>query len=893
VSGLVAKLRGWWHRLRFLFGHRRQLTEFDEELRFHTELRAAEFAAAGMSAGAARRAALRQVGDPIRWREEMVGVLAFAWWESLLQDARFALRSLRTGGLATITAVLSLGLGLGAVLAVLTLVHLLVLRPARYPDADRLVVAYQSFTPGFMTAADTMPMRLGRFMELQPLVPSFRSSGFGSWDEANLDNGGSAERIRIGVTTAGLFTALGVAPALGRVHTVAEDADGALVAVVSAGFWRSRLNGSRAAIGTHITVAGSRFTVIGVMPRGFRGLADGSVLWIPARALDRLPAGATVRFDDAQRAIGNVIVRLPAGMSIAQAAQQLRQVLSTLPAPPLPPGRTVTTGLVPLNRALQHPLVLPILKLLGLAVSAVLLIVCANVVALLLARLRARRLELAVRASLGAGRARLLRQLQVEGVMLALFGGVPALLLGYIGARALAQMRPALPDPFVLLRGSDVLADATLLPGGFVLVSAVLLIFGVGSAIGLVSAFAAPRGSPGAALQTGGGYTHTWRATGRNALVVTQVALATLLLVCAGLTLRSLRALMTAELGYRTEHVVVAQLAAGNATTVARRVDLLERLRIIPGVAGVATAYSTPFMPEVIRRTRIDRIDGRELEGELPWFEGHQVSRDYFRVLDIPLRAGADFDSDGQGQGVLINETAARLLWRGVNPVGHSIGGGDEEAPRTILGVVADARYQAVKTAPAPAIFEVMEPAARPGNVVTLFIRSERDPQGLLTSLRRELAHIEPGTALFDAATMQQRVRTATGANRYVSWLLLGFSGVAALLAAIGVYGVLAYAVAQRRRELGVRLALGATPVALLAGVMRQGTQLVAAGIVLGLLAAVASARIMGAFLYGIGAHDPWTFAAAALLLGAIGVVATLLPARRAGAVDPTLVLRE
>jgi predicted permease len=351
---------------------------------------------------------------------------------------------------------------------------------------------------------------------------------------------------------------------------------------------------------------------------------------------------------------------------------------------------------------------------------------------------------------------------------------------------------------------------------------------------------------------------------------------------------------MRANIGFDADPVLLAQLARSgtDGERDSRRQELLSRLSQLPGVAAVALSGTTPFEPEGLSFGAVTQIDDRQLSGaDLPPFEDHSVSREYFRVLGIPLQRGRAFDSSDEPiqevQPVLINQSAARLLWPGQDPIGRLIHRG--ETVQRVMGVVGDSRYQRIRTAPSPAIYTL----GGNGTVTTLFVRAQGNPARLIPAVRSVVSEVEPGTSMFAASTLRQRVREAASDTRYVTSLLTAFGAVAALLAAIGVYGLLAYSVLERKREFGIRMAVGARRGELVAGVVRQGSKLLAAGLLIGLLAAIAAAGLLRAFLFEIQPGDPPTLAGVVILLTLVGAVATLLPALRAGRVNPVAVLRE
>jgi predicted permease len=556
-------------------------------------------------------------------------------------------------------------------------------------------------------------------------------------------------------------------------------------------------------------------------------------------------------------------------------------------------------GAVEFAAARRHPLIRPLLVVLSIAVGGVLLIVCANLAGLLLARARARNAELGVRIALGAGRGRLVRQLLTESMVLAVLGGIPGIAIAYGGALAIARLRPTLPPNYVLLRSVDLLQGVSLAPDWRVVTFAVLLTVLVGLLFGAAPALAASRTNIAELIKVAANRGGTTRARGRRSLVIGQVALATTLLVAAGLMVRSFRALLRSDIGFEPTNIVMLRLSGGDsvAATPQRRAELLGRIAALPGMEAAASYNCAPFGSDCAMMP-VSRIDARAVErDEFPPVEVHVVSRDFVRALGIPLRLGRLFDSreapSAQPTAVILNETAARLLWRGQSPIGRRLSTlRDSTPPVEVIGVVADVKYEAIDGPARPAVYyDVGQFGAFGGSV--LIARARGNPATALPAIRRLIAEADPTLAVYGVATGDEMLARAASSTRFVTTLLVSFGVVAALLAALGVYGVLAYLVTQRRREFGVRMAIGAEPSSLLALVVRQGAVLTALGLIAGVLGAIATTRLLSSFLYGVARTDAVTYAAIIVIVGAAGIVASLIPARRATRVDPVIALRE
>jgi predicted permease len=911
MAGPIQHLAALWRRARFYRHRERFERELAEEMRFHIDMKARDNEHAGMSADDAQWAARRRFGNTSRHQEESGDVMAVGWLEAAAQDARYAVRSLRKSPAFTAVAVASLALGIGATTAVFTLTNAMLLRPLPFPDPDRLAVTFQTVSPGVFFAVDSMPWSYEKYLRLRATVPAFADAGFASWEEYNLRRTGAgvtgtargAERIRAELVTTSVFPTLGARAMLGRTIGAADSLPSATgaVAVLSEPLWRRQFGADSAVLGTTAVLDQLPVTIVGVMPASFTGLREGIEMWVPRKAVAEL--GAPRRRQQPEGGMGTVIARLRPGVSLATANAQIvaaaRDINAALPPPMFGPRKaTWSGGAIGLAEARQHPLIRPLLAVLSIAVGGVLLIVCANIAGLLLARARARESELGVRIALGAGRGRLARQMLTESVVLALMGAIPGVLIAYGGATALARLRPALPPNFILLRSVDLLQGVSLAPDWRVLTFVTVLTVAVGLLFGAAPALAASRTSIAELIKVAGSRGGTTRARGRRVLVIGQVAMATMLLIGAGLMVRSFRALLRSDIGFSADNVVMLQLSGGDsvAATPARRDEMLARIAALPGMESAASHNCMPFASDCALMP-VTRLDGRPLErDEFPPFEMHVISRDYLRAMRIPLRTGRAFDgreASGDRTAVMVNETAARLLWRDEAAVGRSVAaGGPDAAPMEVIGVVADVKYDAIDAPARPAFyFPSSQGFARGGSVIVA--RTRGQPSQALPAIRRVIAETDPTIAVFGVTTGAELVTRASSSTRFVTLLLTLFGVGAALLAALGVYGVLAYLVTQRQREFGVRMAIGARPSSVLALVVRQGAALTAVGLALGVAGALAATKLLSSFLYGVARGDAVTYAVIVVLVGAAGVLAALIPARRATRVDPVIALRE
>jgi predicted permease len=805
-----------------------------------------------------------------------VAPAAFA--RALRQDLRHAVRMLRRTPGFTLVALATLALGIGANSAIFSVAHGVLMRPLPYPNADRLTMVWM----------DNARIALREDWHSYPDYADYRAANTTFADLAIFNGasrtltgggGGDPERVRGAHSSANLFDVLGVRPLRGRTYTAEEDRPGANAVVVLAhGLWQRRFAGRDDAIGSTIEMNGRPMRIIGVMPPGFAFPERQTEFWVPTGA------------SEGQRASRGslwlqVIGRMKPGVSVEQAQADLARVNQDI-LTRFPSQRGYGVNVVGYTEQVVGRVRPAILVLAG-AVAFVVLIACANVASLLLARSAAREREVALRAALGAGRGRLVRQLLTESAVLAVAGGALGIGLAAIGLRALLAAAP--PD---LPRLDAIAMDWRVLAFTTVLSLATGLIFGVAPAWQLA------RTDPGQALKEGGrGSSQGGRAM-RRVLVVAEVALAVVLLVGAGLMLRSFDRLQQTDLGFRPDGLLTARVALyGERYRDSARVadfyrQVFERMRAQPGVAGAA-GIGTVFLTATPNSTNFS-IEGRP---DFPLDERVEVpvdaaTPDYFRVMEIPLRRGRFFDerdAPGAPPTVIINETMARRFWRDEDPIGRRIKYGTlaSQGPwMTIVGVVADTRRTGYDAQVRPETY--LPHAQSPDSGLMLLIRTAGDPAAVAPALRSIVRDLDPALALQSVQPLSAILVEMTAQRRLNTILLTVFGVVAALLAAVGIYGLIAYSVAQRRRELGVRLALGASAARVVRLVAGEGLLLAGAGVALGLGAALVLGRSMATMLYGVSATDPVTFAAIAVVAALTALSASIVPALRAGRIDPS-----
>ena len=839
------------------------------------------------------REALLARWDRLDWRNKLrllwrsLGAFWDALWlqsqrleEDMFQDLRFGLRMLLKNPGFTLVAVFTLALGIGANTAIFSVVNALMLRPLPYPDPGRLV--WVDYASSKNTGGEVLSAHFLNWREQNRTL-----EGIAQFDPTTrtLTGAGEPERVEVGQISAGFFTTLGVHPLPpGRDFTAAEDKTGGeRVAILSHGLWRRRYNSDQGIVGKTITLNDSIFTVVGVTPENFRYFRPFDV-WIPlAIDLERDLANGNTSSQ-------STVARLKPGITLGQARAELDTLLQRYETTKLEgrPRIDFRTRLVPLQELLLGDTRRPILVLLG-AVGLVLLIACANVANLLLARAATREKELAIRGALGAGRLRLVRQLLTECLLLAMAGSAAGLLL----ASWLTELLGSLSSTNTLGEMGRVAAitiDLRVL--GFTL----LITLVTGLLFGFLPALRFSRTDLNVSLKEGGRGGGIHGRGLRNALMISEVALAIVLLVGAGLLIRSFAKLLDVDPGYRAENLLTARIAlpprySDNSQRAQFYERILQRIAALPGVTAVGATSHLPLTGYNMGAQL--RVEGRQpREGENPPSAPvARVNPDYFRTMGIALRAGRLInDSDTQdAPGVaLLSETLARRLFPDEDPLGKRLSVAGLGA--TIIGVVSDIRYTGLDGEVEQAVYLSYRQLPRSG--MALVLRGAVEPSSLAPTLRNAVREIDPALPVYDVMTMNERLSNSVAARRFNLLLLGGFAALALLLAGVGVYGVISYVVTQRTHEVGVRMALGAQSADVVRLFIKQGMAMVIFGVALGLIGAFALTRLMKSLLFNVSAIDPLTFVCVALLLSLVALAACYLPARRASRIDPLASLR-
>jgi putative ABC transport system permease protein len=853
----------------------------------------AELMARGLPRAAAEREAAREFGDVGAARAELTAidvgrlrrVERAEWWGGWAQDVRYAFRALRRAPGFAIAVLLTIALGVGANGAIFSVTDAALLRPLPYRDPDALVHLWTT-TPRSLT---------GKGNSAYPNLLDWRRrsttlSGIAGYHSNRivLTQGDEPRVLWVGKTTANFFDVLGVTPALGRRFAEGEDAVGApRVVMLSHEIWARQFARDPAVVGRAVSLDGAPYTVIGVLPEGFQFARVGAAeVWVP---FDR---GAQLRESRSSNWF-DVIARLRPGVGIDRAQQEMDAIARELEREYPDHNAGVRVSLLPLRDELTGP-VRPVLVVLFGAVAFVLVVALANVANLILVRGTARQKELGVRAALGAGRGRIVRQLLTEGVILAALGGVLGLGLAHVGVRALVATIPPqrlLTMPYLADVGVDARLVAYML--GLSLVAG--LVFGAIPAIGA----ARPRlyetlrqGARGSSAGGAGGRV-------RDGLVAAELALTVVLVTGAALFGQSLARLLAVDPGFRAERVFTAYIPlprvdfASNAKRVDFFLRLEDQVRALPGVESVGMTSKLPL--DGGNSTSFRVVGQPEPKpGEAPSASFRSVTPDYFRALGIPVVRGAPFDARADSTAprvVVINETLARKAFPNEDPVGRELAAmGDRWR---VVGVVGDVSIGRLDEPVPPTLYlpfrQLSEISMR------IAVRTRGDVSGLEQSVRRVVRELDPHVALYQVYTMESLVQQSESVflRRFPLILVGAFALTALLLAIVGTYGVISYTVAQRLRELGIRIALGASPGSVVGLVVRHAATLAAVGIGIGLVAAVTLSRFAASLLYGVRATDPTAYVVAASVLGAVAALAAALPARRATRVDPVVTLRD
>jgi macrolide transport system ATP-binding/permease protein len=878
-------------RLGALFRRRHLEDDLDKELRSHLEMAVELNVRKGMSAEDARREAVRSFGGVEQTKENYRDQRGLPMIETTLQDLRFGLRMLRRSPGFSFLAILCLTLGIGANAAVFSWVEGILFRP--YPAVthqEQLLAltgtARGESGPTFTSWPDILDLQRSCTLVDSFIVTKIMGTTLSIGDRAEVTSGS--------IVSANSFDAIGVRPILGRGFERGEDVgrNAHPVTVISYQLWKGRFKGDPQIIGKTQRLNNVVHTIVGVMPEGFYGTFVGWAMqfWVPASMEENFEAGGYKLEDRGARWI-EAYVRLKPGVTRVQAQQEISAVAKRLEAdyPDTNRGRGVQLWPLwqtPFNNA---GALLPTLEIMLAVVFFVLLIACANVGNLLLVRSFARRHEMTVRLAIGAGRGRLVKQLFTEGLILAAFGAAGGLLVAQWCRHALVLLFPARGGVAMHLPG-EIDWRVLAVSGGVCVIATLLL--------GLVPALQAGKIDLAAALKSdsagvvgGGG-----RAWVRSGLVVVQVSLSFVLLVGAGL-LQSLQKIRNTSPGFSTHEVVdtaVNLVAAGYDAPRAQTFqdELLERVKALPGVESAAFARMTPLSYGSFSSTAI-AVDGYQPPpDEQPTVQYNEVGPDYFATMGIPLMTGREFarsDDEKAALVAVVNETMAAQYWRGRNPIGERVL--IKGQWMQVVGVAKDSKYQSVRETPKPFFYVPLRQNFARG--AGLYIRTPLSPETMATALAREVHALDPDLALYEAITLQEQVDRSTSPQQVAVTLVGVLGGLALLLAAIGLYGVMSYAVSQSTRELGLRMALGAGASNLLRLVMTRGLALTAGGVALGAAVALGLTRLLGNLLYKVSPRDPLAFGSAFAVMTITALAASFLPAWRATRTDPVRALRE
>jgi predicted permease len=885
----------WWDVLRMRFRslakRQRVETELDKELRYHIEQQTEENIAAGMNLREAREAASRTFGGVSQIEEECRDMRQTQYLDNFLQDLRYAMRMLGKSPAFTVVIVLTLALSIGANSAIFSVIDGVLLKPLPYPQAERIArVFYRSASyPKF-------PVNPWDFLDFRARNRSFENFAMYTHADVQLSGMGS-DPVKLSAfrISSGYFRVLGVQPARGREFDFSEERPGnGNVVILSDRVWRNQFGAATDILGRKVLLDSQPYTVVGVMPAGVDhpGNSYNSVAYG-----DTVDAWTPFTFDGNPNNRGSHYVegigRLKPGVTAEQAAADFNGIMTEL-ASQHEGDKGWTIYMVPIFQEIVGPVHKMLLVLLG-AVGLVLLIACVNAANLLLARAVARQREIAMRAALGASRGRLVRQMLAESLLISVFGGTLGALLAIVGVRVLVAFLPA---GFPRLDAIHV--------NGVVFGFTAAIALATGLIFGLVPAVQASRTDPQQGLRDGGrGSSGSGRQTKlRAALVVGEVGLACLLLVGAGVLLRSFVNLLKTDPGFRPERVLTAEIALPNATYKDKTAvadfytRMLTNLSALPGTRSVGAGTDLPW-------TGYDEnMGGFTIEGKIPppndefHARYHTASPDYFRAVGIPLVRGRFFDErdnkDSQ-RTMIINDLMARRYWQGEDVIGKRITFDDKPKESdwfTVVGVVGDVKDKPESAGAEPAFWWPLMQQPFAFRSMTIALRANTDPTLLAESVRNVVRELDPSLAVANVRLMDKIADENFSTPRFALFLVGLFAGLALVLSAIGIYGVISYSVSQRMHEFGMRVALGASSWNLIKMVMKQGVLLTVIGVGIGLGCALALAGVLDSLLYGVSARDPLTLLAVAAMALVTATLASLPSARRATGADPITSLR-
>ncbi|HYC58016.1 MAG TPA: ABC transporter permease [Thermoanaerobaculia bacterium] len=907
---MMRSLRAWWIRLLYVVSRDRREREFSEELESHLQMHVDDNQRAGMSAVEARRVALLKLGGLDRTREQIRDRSGIPMIETLLKDLQFASRSMRRAPGFTAVVLLTLALGIGANAVMFSVVNTLLLRPLPYADPSALVMVRPA-TGTNRTPAFAAPPDFYRYREQHRTLEHLEAFYFRN---VNVTGGPEPERVLALTVSSGFLACLGVQPVSGRGFIAQHEQWGHhRVVIVSDGLWRRRFGSSRNIAGQSIPIDGQPHDVIGILPAGFAFL-NPEIQMVTPMAFE--PGD---NMNSRNNYFLRMVGRLETGTSHEQAAADLNRIHASIAAE-FSTYNGTSISVQPLQDALVGSVRRAVLILLG-AVAFVLLISCANLTNLLLARAVSRQREIAVRLAMGATRRRLIRQFLIESLSLSILGGVLGLALAWLGANAVNLIsRQVLP------RAEDIGVH----PVVFVFTFAVATATGI--ALGLLPALHGTRVDLAECLKDGsrGASDGGSRQRLRAAMIVAEIALSLVLLAGAGLMVKSLRQLLHVDFGFESADVLTMQInlpqqkyvnleqhrqfdAQAYRKAVRFYDDLIERVRSLPGTEAAGAINGLPLMGDVWAKNAalLDRPLPPDIQGLSP-IQYRVVAGDYFRALGIRVlrgRAFNDRDTQDAPKVAIISQAMARRHWPDQDPLGKlisvnpplsmlppesfaAVSPGYEPGKFTIVGVAADVRYGSPDAEAVPLVYVPYSQGSEGEMSMYLAVRSFTDPGTLASAIRGQVAAIDPDQPIAAIQTMDARMSAAVARPRLQANVLTAFAVSAILLAAIGIYGVMSYGVSQRAKEIGIRIALGAAGRDVVGLVLRQGLSMTVVGVAIGLIAALPLAQLLRSLLFDVSPADPTVFVAIVVLLLATALVAAWIPARRAARLDPASTLR-
>ncbi|MFC5861739.1 ADOP family duplicated permease [Acidicapsa dinghuensis] len=863
----------WFNRLTNILRRTRVCDEIDEELQYHIEARTADGVAKGMSREEARANAVRRFGNATLSRERSYEADMLVWLETILQDLRYGARNLRSNPLVSAVAVLSMALAIGATTAIFSVVHTVLLRALPYQNADRIVMLWGTDKVNNSLENNTS---VPNFEDWRKRTRTLENLATYREVEASFSIDGKADWIEYAAVYGDFFGLMGRAPVLGRTF-VTDEPDGHQV-VLSYRLWQSRFGGSPSVLGQTVQLNGLTSQIVGVMPQGFAFPSEGALLWTPASAIP----GWQIRRSGRNHGFGPILGRLRPDATLDQARAEVEVISQGLAAQYPSDNADRGMRLVPLAAQVHGKTVPFMLAILSGAVLLVLLIACANVANLLLARGAARSEEIAVRSALGASNGRIVRQLLTESLLLSCLAGALGLPFAALGVRALIALAP-----HGIARLGEARLDVPVLVFSLGLSLATGMLFGFAPAM-RISRQARNR-------QTTSGADSHWM---RRAFVVAQVALAVVLLTGAGLLIRSFFAIQSVDPGFRTARVLAATLRFGSGLPSDRRAALyreaMARIGSLVGVRAVG-AISTMFYQGNDAKFGLRAVEGRALETREQWtpMTWATVSGDYFQALGIPLLRGrffSDEDTKNTTPVVIINETMARRYWPGTDPIGKGIKGFDARGRNDewvrVIGVVKDMHSSGLERSPIAQIYETQSQSLDDTENLVVYTDASE------AVLRNTIGSLDHSAVLTDVTTLGAQLQEQNLPRRFQTLLLSLFAALALGLAGAGIFAMMHYTVALRTKEIGIRMALGASRAAVVGMILHEGFLLVAMGCAIGLAGSLAFSRSIRSLLFEVGPGDPATLSAVSLLLAGIALLACYIPVRRATHVDPVIALR-